>query len=227
MASMSMARFTVSVGAVMAVAAAGTWLLLQRSPDAKPARSAPGPGKEAAVQDNIIPYIDVIAPEKLKQDFVEFRVTAYEDRKLYFEVTLPKGWENRPVSATREQLRKDDETPLPIGEFAPKGATDVVVEARYIRVPDRVTLDRFMTVYAEKSGFQFVKRQRGDFDGRKVEDALLRMTSPQFGPMVTRLTASRRGDYIFMVAGSCKEADYPKWRQTFAVAALSFNPIGK
>ena len=223
MASMSMARFTLSVGAVMAVVAGGTWLVLQRSQAARPAQV---PSPEAAMQ-NPIPFIDVVTPEQLKKDFVEFRVTAYEDRKLFFEITLPKGWENRPVSATREQLRKDDETPLPIGEFAPKGATDVLVETRYIRVPDRVTLDRFMAVYVDKSGFQFVKRQRGDFDGRKVEDALLRMNSPKFGVMLTRLTVMRRGDYIFMVAGSCKEADYPKWRQTFAVAALSFNPVGK
>jgi hypothetical protein len=117
--------------------------------------------------------------------------------------------------------------PLPTGEFAPKGAEDVLVETRYIRVPDRVTLDRFMQVYVEKSGFEFVKRQRGDFDGRKVEDALLRMKSPKFGTMLTRLTVMRRGDYIFMVAGSCKESDYPKWRQAFAVASLSFNPVGK
>lgn len=223
MANMSMARFGLSVGAVMAVAVAGTWFVLQRSPAARPAQA---PAKEVVLQDPI-PFVDVVSPEQLKRDFVEMRVTAYNDPKLYFELTLPKNWESRPVTATREQLKKDDETPLPIGEFAPKGQDDVLVEARYIRVPLHVTLDRFITVYAEKSGFQFVKRQRGDFDGRKVEDALLRMTSPQLGATLTRLTVSRRGDLVFLVAGSCKEADFPKHRQAFAVAALSFNPVGK
>ena len=93
--------------------------------------------------------------------------------------------------------------------------------------PERVTLERFLLVYAEKSGFQIVKRQRGDFDGRKVEEALLRMNSPKYGVMLTRLTVSRRGEYVFLIAGSCKEADYGKWRQPFAVASLSFDPRGK
>jgi hypothetical protein len=84
-----------------------------------------------------------------------------------------------------------------------------------------------MEVYVEKAGFQFVKRQRGEFEGRQVEDALLRIDSPSLGRTLTRLTVSRRGDLIFMVAGSCREEEYGKWKQAFAVAALSFSPTGK
>jgi hypothetical protein len=126
-----------------------------------------------------------------------------------------------------KDLREDNASPVPMAEFRPTGDKSVLIEARYVRVPQKISLDRFMVVYAEQAGFKFVKRQRGDFEGRKVEDALLRIESPVHGKTLTRLTVSRRGDFIFMVAGSCPERDYPKWKQTFAVAALSFSPTGK
>jgi len=221
----SMARFTSSVGAAAALAAVGTWLFLSGNPEAGPNRKAQQ--KEKAVQGDLLPYVKVVPPDVLKREYVNMRVTPYNDPKFYFEVTVPRSFENQPLQVSRQQLQDDAKRPVAMAEFKPKDDQSVLIEARYARVAENVTLDRFMAVYVEKSGFQFVKRQRGDFDGRQVEDALVRIDSPVFGKTLTRLTVSRRGDLIFMVAGSCREDDYAKWKQAFAVAALSFSPTGK
>jgi hypothetical protein len=219
-----MTRLTSSVGAVM-VLVAGTSLLLLPSPEARPRRG--GQHKEAAVQEDLLPYAKVVSPAVLKRDYAIMRVTPFNDRKFYFELTVPRSFQNNPLQVSPQQRREDASTPVPMAEFKPKGDDSVLIEARYVRVPEGVTLDRFMAAFVEQSGFEFVKRQRGDFDGRQVEDALLRVNSPVFGKTLTRVTASRRGDLVFMVAASCKAGDYPKWKQAFAVAALSFSPTGK
>ena len=222
--TVSRMRFQLT-GVLIALVAAGAWLLPSRSADGRPRQGSHK--KEAAVQDDLLPYRKVASPQELESDYVNMRVTPYKNPRFYFEVAVPRSFENKPVEVTPEQLRQDNATPVPMAEFAPRGDKTVLIEARYVRVPARVSLDRFMVVYAHQSGFEIVKRQRGEFEGRQVEDALLRVSSPELGKTLTRLTVSRRGDLVFMVAGSCRAADYPKWKRAFAVAALSFSPTGK
>jgi hypothetical protein len=228
MATVSKASFRLSIGAAILLAAGSVSFLVSPSADGGPSRGAHKKDhKEAPVQDDLLPYVKVAPPEVIKHDYVNMRVTPYNDPKFYFEVTVPTSFQNQPVKVTPQQLKEDSATPVPMAAFAPKDGRQVLIEARYVRVPAKVTLDRFMAVYVEQAGFEFVKRQRGDFEGRQVEDALLRVKSPELGETLTRLTVSRRGDLIFMVAGSCPEDDYAKWKQAFALAALTFSPTGK
>lgn len=218
-----MARFTTIIGAAMVLAIGGTLLLLPPDPQAGPSR---GP-KDAAVQSDLLPYVKVAPPEVIEREYTLMRVTPYNDPKFYFELTVPRSFESQTVKVSKQDLSEDSASPVPMGEFRPTGDKNVLIEARYVRVPEKVSLDKFIQVYVQQAGFKFVKRQRGDFEGRKVEDALLRIESPVHGNTLTRLTVSRRGDLVFLVAGSCPERDYAKWKQAFAVAALSFNPSGK
>ena len=228
MAIVSKASFRLSIGAAIALAAGGTTLVASRSADGGPKHgSHKDHKKEAAVQDDLLPYLKVAPPEVIKRDYVNMRVTPYNDPKFYFEVTVPTSFQNQPVKVTPQQLKEDSATPVPMAAFAPKDGRQVLIEARYVRVPEKVTLERFMAVYVEQSGFEFVKRLRGEFEGRQVEDALVRVKSPELGQTLTRITVSRRGDLVFIVAGSCPEDDYAKWKQAFAVAAISFSPTGK
>jgi hypothetical protein len=218
-----MSRFKLIATAAV-IAANAAWLILPVTSDAGPARTR---RQKAAMQDNLLPHTDVVPPKILEREYTRMRVTPYEDPAFYFELVVPRDFENQPIQVSRQALEQDDASPLPMAEFHPKNDRTVLIEARYIRVPERISLDRFIEVYVRQSGFEFVKRQRGDYSGRRVEDALLRIESPSLGTTLTRLTVSRRGDLIFLIAGSAKEADYPKWKQAFAVAALSFNPKGK
>jgi hypothetical protein len=220
-----MPRFTPSLWVAMVLAAGGAWLLLPSTPHAGPGRGSRH--KEAAVREDLLPHTNVVAPEVVEREYTNMRVTPYGDRRFYFELTVPRAFDSQPIQVSREDLRDDAKSPVPMAEFRVEGDQTVLIEARYVRVPERVSLDRFMAVYVEQSGFQFVKRQRGEFNGRQVEDALLRIQSPSLGKTLTRLTVSRRGELVFLVASSCPERDYPKWKRAFAVAALSFSPTGK
>lgn len=215
------------LGAVLALAAAGACILAATTLHAGPHRGHQRDKKKAAMQEDLLPHKDVVSPKVMERDYANMRVTPYNDPKFYFEVAVPRTFDNQPVQVTRKELAEDNKSPLPMAEFRPQSDKTVLIEARYVRVPERVSLDRFMQVYVEQSGFQFVKRQRGDYNGRQVEDALLRIESPSLGKTLTRVTVSRRGDLVFLIAGSCREQDYAKWKQAFAVAALSFSPTGK
>lgn len=65
-------------------------------------------------------------------------------------------------------------------------------------------------------------RQTGEHNGRAMEEALLRRDS-ESGAVLTRFTAYRRGDYIFVVAGTAAEDQYPKYKRTLALTAASFD----
>ena len=206
---------------LIAVVASVGWLAFPAATDAKPGKS------KRAMQEDLLPHENVVPPKVLESDYARMRVTPYNDPKFYFELVVPRAFESQPVTVSRQELARDNESPLPMAEFRPRNDATVLIEARYVRVPEKVTLDRFLAVYAEKAKFEVVKRQRGEYSGRKIEEALLRIESPTLGKTLTRVTVSRRGDLIFMVAGSTREKDYPRWKQAFAVAALSFDPKGK
>lgn len=216
-----MSRLRSIEAVLIAVVASIGWLGLPAAADAKPGKS------KRAMQEDLLPHENVVPPKVLESAYARMRVTPYNDPRFYFELVVPRSFESQPVSVTREELARDDESPLPMGEFRPRNDATVLIETRYVRVPEKVALDRFLTVYAEQAKFEIVRRQRGEYSGRKIEEALLRIESPTLGKTLTRLTVSRRGDLVFMVAGSTREKDYPKWKQAFAVAALSFDPKGK
>ncbi len=58
-------------------------------------------------------------------------------------------------------------------------------------------------------------------------DALLQKLGSEEETYLTRLTVSRQGEYLFLVAGSATKGEYPKWKRTFGAAAVSFAPTGK
>src|SRR5262249_3620526 len=122
----------------------------------------------------------------------------------------------------------------PLAEMGPASDEDALLEVRSVRVPDHVTLERFVRLYAARSGHDIVAAQAGQFGPaqRPVFDALLRKTTREFGPTLTRLTVSRRpratwwrrGGRTFLAAGSAPGATFDRWKRVFGVAAVSFEP---
>lgn len=88
-------------------------------------------------------------------------------------------------------------------------------------------LKRILDVYAEKSGFKKALEAAGQYNERQVHEALLTIDSPDFGPMYTRLTLSRRGEIVSVVAGSAPVKDYDRYKKIFGLAAVTFAPVGK
>lgn len=218
----SMLRLVLILTVVMVLSGTATFLMM-RSRASAPASATESAQAGVDVKD-ALPYLNLYSNEQLRSEFDLQKITPLGDAKLRFEMLVPKSWEAHPIQVSKQQLVMDSQVPVPLAEVGPRGRDDVMLEVRYLKVPPRVTLDRFMTTLAERSGYQIVARQRGDFNGRLVEDALVRMVTPQFGAVLTRITASRRGDLIFMVGGSAKEADYANWKRVFGAAALTFDP---
>lgn len=163
--------------------------------------------------------------KELDKEFDKVRVTPLDDEALRFTVMTPKDWESRSITVTKDQLAKDNDIQVPLAELAPKGATAVVMEVRYMRLPESASVRDFVDVYAKKTGFNVVATQNGDFEGRKVVDSLLTLEDKSFGKITTRFTALRKGDRVFFLACSCPEKEYDNWKRVFGVAAVSFDPI--
>jgi hypothetical protein len=155
---------------------------------------------------------------------VNQRITPYADKSLYFEIPVAKDWDSRRVEA--EVDRSQESTALvQLAMITPNSADEGVgIEVRYSRVPERVTLPQFVETYAKGAGFTIVARQRGEYGVRQVEEALLRMPTKEFGPILVRFTASRHGERIFVVGGSAPENKYDKYKKVLAIAAIGFNP---
>ncbi len=161
----------------------------------------------------------------LARDYVNQRITPMGDPKLYFEIPVHKSWNSRPFEVDKRELANDDKGLVPLARITPNNEDEgVVLEVRYMRVPEKATLEKFLEQYPKAAGFTVLGRQKGEYNGRIVEEALLRMDTKDFGPMLTRLAATRKGDRILVVAGSAPEKKYEKMKNIFAVAIIGFDP---
>ncbi|MBX9725422.1 MAG: hypothetical protein K2X81_28755, partial [Candidatus Obscuribacterales bacterium] len=99
---------------------------------------------------------------------------------------------------------------------------------KYMRVQPGVSAEDFLLSFAKMTGAEIVLRQHADYNGRKAEDALLKKTATDTKKeMYSRITTSKRGDYMFVISSTVPQADYEKWKRIFGIAAVSFNPCGK
>jgi hypothetical protein len=180
-----------------------------------------------SVQD-LLPAVNLYTPEEMRKSFHWQHITPFGDRKFYFEILVHNDWDSRPLSVTRQQLAEDDKALVPMAKLTPDGENEnAVIEVYYMRVPPHATLERFVNAFAEQTGSTIVVQQRGEFNERQVEDALLHMEIKDFGSTLTRITASRRGEFIFAVACSAPEAEYSKYKRIFGVAVVNFDPSGR
>ncbi len=190
-------------------------------------KKAQPPQQKKEKLQRLLPSDKLYTREEIRKGFINMRVTPFNDPKFYFEISVPKDWDSRPLEVTRQQLAEDDKALVPMAKLTPNDEKEnAVIEVYYMRVPPHATLERLVNVFAEQTGATIVARQRGEFNQRKVEDALLRIDR-DFGSMLTRFTASRRGEFIFVVACSAPEAEYPKYKRMFGFAAVTFDPSGK
>jgi hypothetical protein len=193
------------------------------TPSLKPPPS--GRGSPEPIQE-LLQTTGLPSSEEVRRSFDRAQVTPFDNPQLAFAVLVPKDWQGRRVTATPRQLAEDRLAPVPLAELGPKTDRGVVLQVLYMRVPPDVTLPRFLLLYAERSGLKLLGRQRGTFNGRTVEEALLRASSPELGPHLIRLAVLRHGDLVFMISCSAREAAFPKWKRIFATAVVSFEPTG-
>jgi hypothetical protein len=179
------------------------------------------------MQEALLPSKTLFTPAEIKSHFDRQKITPFGEPSLYFEIVVPKTWDSRHLDLPKDTLAHDAEMLIPMAKLTPNDGDNAVIEVQYIRAPPEVGLPTFMEKYVSAASFRFVKRERGEFNGREVEDALLEKQLADETTEWTRLTASRRGNYIFVVACSVPEKKYDKYKKIFGLAAVTFDPAGK
>ncbi len=184
--------------------------------------------QDPAKTEELLPSRDVATPEEIQKNFRPQKFSPLADTKLYFEILVPNGWEAHLSDVDPGQVAQDKDTPVQVADFEPGGGVDDVgVQVSYVRVPENVSLSQFMDTYIKKSGGTVLVRREAEFKSHRVQDVLLKTNDDSLGPMLTRTTAMRHGEIVFITTGGAAEEKYEKNKRTFAAVAVSLEPLGK
>lgn len=210
---------------ILVAAGAGAAFLLR---DRLASMRAPAAEQGSAPQD-LMPTTGLYGAADVGTTLNWVQVLPPGHRRLFFQLLLPRDWEWRQPPVTAEEWAGDSKLPVTLLQAGPRSNEDAFLEVRYLKVPQEVSVERFVRVFADLSGHEVVYDEPKAVGAQreKVQDALLRKRSPEFGPTLTRMLATRRGEYVFVVAGSAPQASFRKWVRTFGAALTSFNPSGK
>jgi hypothetical protein len=189
------------------------------------------PDYQVRAQDegkDLLPTANLYKPDEIREGFDRQEITPFDDPKFSFEVPIPKDWDSRRIE-TSEKERKEAEAGEAMARMAVFSSKshdekNVTIEIYFMRVPTRVQLSDWMDTAIANTDSRVLARQAGEYIGREVEDVLLAREGDV--PLFTRFTASRRGEYIFVVSGTSPKDQYPKYSRIFGLAALAFHPLG-
>ena len=176
---------------------------------------------------DLLPSTGLYTPDDVGKNLSRQQMTPHGNSKLSFEILVPKGWQSQVSEIEPDQLAHDDQAPVPMAEFYPTNADDAWAVTLYIRLPQDVSLASFIDRMLTKDGGTLVTRQATNFNGRAVEEALVRADNEDLGPILRRITVMRRGEFLFIVIGTAAEGEYPKYKRNLGVMAASFTPAGK
>jgi hypothetical protein len=166
-------------------------------------------------------------PDDVGKNLSRQQLTPHGNSKLSFEILVPKGWQSEVSEIDPAQLTHDDQSPVPMAGFYPSNADDAWAEILYIRLPQDVSPASFIDRMLAKDGGTLITRQAANFNGRAVEEALVRADNEDLGQILRRITVMRRGEFLFIVIGSAAEGEYSKYKRNLGVLATTFTPTGK
>lgn len=191
------------------------------------------PAARAAAPVPELPSANLYSPEEVRRELRLLQITPYDDPRFAFEVLAPAGWRTVDLSVTEDQLARDRDAAVPMAVIAPGEAEGAgvtgsipVLEVAYLRAFPEEALAGVLERHLRPLGGEVLARQRAVFNGRSVEEVLLRAARPPHGTVLSRVTASRAGDLVFFVSGTAAEADYGRLRRPLGAAAVSFRPTG-
>jgi len=183
-------------------------------------------GAQTASAQEQLPFGGLLTSDEFSKSFGAHQFTPFGDSKFSFAISTPSGWESHISEYDPDQIAHDTEAPVPIAEFAPGGADDVGINVQYIRATEQSSLAKVIDDYAKANNGTLVTRQHLDSKGRAVEDALMKTTADDLGPLLTRVAVLRRGPIVFIYTGWCVEEKYEKYKRLFGAALESFAPAG-
>lgn len=176
--------------------------------------------------DNLAPFDKLYSQEEIKRGFSNLSTTPFGRKDLALSLLVPNDWRDIPVKAPRALVENPDADFVPLTrQQAPEGREgNASIEVRYIRVPMEVDLSDWVTFYLESASLKPLLRRPGVYNGRVVDEAVVRVLQLGKDDYVARFTFSRHGDKIFLVAGSALADFYNENARIFGLAAVSFTP---
>ena len=217
-----MRSFSLSTHSLLFIVLGSALAALQFTSSISAAQEAATPNRE-----DLFPSTGVYTPADVGKNLSRQQLTPHGNSKLSFEILVPRGWQSEVSEIDPGQLAHDDQSAVPMAGFYPSNADDAWVEILYIRLPQDVSPSSFVDRMLSKDGGTLVARQAGNFNGRAVEEALVRADNEDLGQVLRRITVMRRGEFLFIVIGTAAEEAYAKYKRTLGVLATTFSPTGK
>ena len=88
--------------------------------------------------EELLPFRNLFTAEEVAQQFERRRIDRVPDKKLLFEIDIPKSWELRPP--TTPANAHDTERLTSLAAFLPEDE-NALIEVQYMRVPEGVAFD--------------------------------------------------------------------------------------
>jgi hypothetical protein len=173
----------------------------------------------AGAVEEQLPFRDLFSPSEVAEQFERRKIDQVPDPELACEINVPKSWELRSTKGAASP--NDAKRLTPLATFSPENE-GAIIELQYMRVPESVSVDRFLDTYAGTAGYRVLQRQHETFNRREVADALLAKDGDRLGAIYTRFTVTRRDQFVMVVASSAPKSSYEEYKLIFGLAALSF-----
>ncbi len=176
--------------------------------------------------DNLAPFDKLYTPEEIKKGFSNLSTTPFGREDLALSLLVPNDWRDIPVKVPRALAENPEADFVPLTrQQAPEDRDGhASIEVRYIKVPIEVDLSDWVTFYLEGASLKPLLRRPGVYNGRPVDEAVVRVLQMGKDDYVARFTFSRHGDKIFLVVGSALADFYNENARIFGLAAVSFTP---
>jgi hypothetical protein len=169
---------------------------------------------------SLLPAMDLYTAAQVHDGFQRLQITPLSDASLSFQVLLPRDWVSYPF--TLSQAERARLFPVPLARISPLRRGDALVEVAYVSSPAAQPLDEVLERYRAQLSGRILLRRPGRYNGRLVEDALLRVHHQRLGDVLQRVTLSRSGDRVFLLLGSARPDAYEDLRLTLGAAAVTF-----
>ncbi|SMC24377.1 hypothetical protein SAMN02746041_01976 [Desulfacinum hydrothermale DSM 13146] len=173
--------------------------------------------------EKFLPIKHLYTDQELQELFYNMHFRPLERDDLAFSMLVPKDWEGTPIRISKEELGQESASLLSVAKLiAPEEEKGLAsIEVWYCKLPFEVNIKDWVDFYLKGSGLQVLLRRVGTYNGRKVEEVLARFEQ-EGQSYLARLTFSRHGSRLFLIACSALETSFQHYARVFSAAAISF-----
>ena len=169
------------------------------------------------------PTSGLYSKEQIGQLFYNITFRPFGRKDLTFRMLVLKDWKGVPLKVAKEQLEQEERTLLPLAELrAPDWEkSNATIYVRSVKITKKTELEKWVSAYLEGNGLTSVARRKGTFNGRSVDDVLLRSQQGE-KTFLVRMTFSIHGSHIFLVTCAALEPFFEQYAKVFSIAAITF-----